>query len=179
MLNEPAPVRPEARFSSSLRSPLPGVALPAWQRFVAALELEQQPGGALRPRRMDAVSARAGFGSYDLRPRRLQELGYVTALKREGGAARHRRRHLYTCTFLPPWTAKRFLADPAAQLEALSRSMAGYLQDLEAGRLVRPAGCSLAGALAILHCGGRGALAKYPALFPHTRAVYERAQGAF
>lgn len=179
MLNEPAPVRPEARFSSSLRSPLPGVALPAWQRFVVALELEDLPGGGARARRMDAVSARGGYGSYDLSPRRLHELGYVTDLVRKGGAARHRRRHLYTCTFLPPWTAQRFLADAGAQLEALSRSMSGYLQDLQAGRLVRPAGCSLAGALAILHVGGRGALATFPELFPLTRAVYERAQGAF
>ena len=167
------------RFDSTLRSPLPGISVPAWQRFVAALELEERPGQVPQPRRIDAISARGGFGSYDLSPRRLQELGYVTALVRHGGAARHRKRHLYTCTFVAPWTARRFLADAGAQLEALSRSMAGYLQDLEAGRLVRPAGCSLAGALAILHCGGRGALAKYPALFPHTRAVYERAQGAF
>lgn len=170
----------EPRFSSSLKSPLPGVALPAWQRFVSALELEDVPGAAPRLRRMDEVSVRGGFGSYDLRPKRLGELGYVTDLVRAGGRAMRGRPQIYACRFVPPLTRERFLADPRAQLEALGKSMRGYQQDLEAGRLLRPAGMSLAGVLALLHCGGRGALAAWPGdLFDHTRAVYERARGAF
>lgn len=180
MLTTDAAEVPPVRFVSTLTSPLAGVSLPAWRRFVAALELEDVPGQAPRPRRMDQVSVRGGFGSYDLRPKRLQELGYVADLERQGGRAYKRQPQVYACRFLAPHTRDRFLADPTAQLRALSISMRSYQDDFAAGRLVRPAGLSLAGALALLHCGGRGALAAYPGnVFPHTRAVLERAQGAF
>lgn len=163
-----------ARFSSAIRSPLAGVPLPAWQKFVAALEVQ----------RMDAVSSRGGLGSYDLRPRRLEELGYVQDLRRQGGKARGGQPQVYVCRFRPPLTQERFLKDPTAQMEALARSMRLYEQELHTGALQRPKGLSLAGVLAILHSGGRGALAQVAdqgtaALFTHTRAVYERAQGAF
>ncbi len=168
------------RFASTLKSPLRGVTLPDWRRFVGLIELEDVPGEAPRPRRMDEVSVRGGFGSYDLRPKRLAELGYVRDLCRQGGRARHGQPQIYACSFVPPFTRERFLHDPTAQHEALSKSMRGYQQDLEEGRIHRPEGVSLAGALTLLHCGGRGALAAWPEdLFPHTRLVYERAQGAF
>lgn len=159
----------QPRFASSLKSPLPGVSLAAWQRFVSALEVQ----------RMDQVSARGGFGSYDLRPKRLEEIGYVTDLARQGGRRQRGKPQVYACRFLPPWSRERFLADASAQIEALSKSMRGYAEDLAAGRLQQPDGLSLAGALAILHVGGRGALAAFPDLFDHTRAVCERARGAF
>ena len=155
-----------ARFPSAMRCPLDGVSLSAWQRFVAALEVQG----------VDAVSERGGFGSYDLRPKRLRDLGYTTDLRRvraRGG------RQIYTCSFVAPWTQERFLADPLAQLGALAQSMKLHQQDLRAGKIRLPDGLSLSGALAILHRGGRGALAAWPDLFDHTRAVFERARGAF
>lgn len=152
----------EPRFPSSLKSPLAGVPLSAWQRFVSALEV--QP--------MDAVSAREGLGSYDIKPRRLADLGLVSLVRHRG------RPPAQTCRFLSPWTKDAFLADPGAQLVALGRSMRLYQQELQAGQRTRPEGMTLAGALALLHCGP-GALRAWPALFPHTRALYERAQGAF
>jgi hypothetical protein len=155
------------RFRSALaRSPIPGVSDGAWARFVHALEV--QP--------IRAVSESGGCGAYDLRPRRLVELGYAEDLRLErtqGG------RQVYACRFKAPWTQDRFLADPVAQAAALRRSMVLYHEDLQGGAIRRPDGVSLAGALAILHRGGRGALEAWPDLFHHTRALYEAAQGAF
>ena len=148
------------RFLKELKSPLPDVPIAAWERLVAALEV--QP--------MGAISERGGFGSYDLRPPRLVDLGILTATRRRGAPPAY--------AFAPPHTRERFLADPRAQLAALCRSLRGYHDDLVQGRRTRPAGMSLAGALALLHCGP-GALVAYPVLFPHTRELYERAEGAF
>jgi hypothetical protein len=61
----------------------------------------------------------------------------------------------------------------------LARSLGLYHELLRAGDIARPAGVSLAGALAILHRGGRGALRKWPDVFSDTRALFEAAQGAF
>lgn len=152
------PEDPMPRFPSSLKSPLEGVPLSSWLRLVAALEV--QP--------MGAVSYR-GFGSYDLTPLRLADLGIVTL---------GRGRAVTICRFVLPWTKEAFLADPRAQLDALGQSLRRYQDDLAAGRIHRPKGVSLAGALALLHCGP-GALSAWPNLFPRTRTVYERAQGAF
>lgn len=155
------------RFRSTLTSPLPGVSAEAWARFYHALDV--QP--------IDAVSASGGLGSYDLRPRRLVELGLGCRLRSRrtapGGA------RVYVCDFVPPLSQRAFLHNPVTQYQVLVRSMVGYHQKLQSGELVRPDGVSLAGALAILHRGGRGALARFPDLFPDTRALYERAQGAF
>ncbi len=161
-----AAVRRAPRFRSSQPSPLVGVSDAAWKRFVDALDVQA----------IKAVSPSEGLGAYDLRPRRLVELGYARRLHRTRTPAG---RQVYTCEFVPPWTRDRFLGDAMAQYAALCRSMVLYAQDLASGKLVRPEGLSLAGALAILHRGGRGALADWPALFDDTRALYEAAQGAF
>lgn len=155
-----------ARFQSTLASPLPGVSIQAWTRFAQALEV--QP--------IKAISESGGYGCYDMRPRRLVELGYAGNLQ---SARTPKGRMVYTCEFIHPWTAQRFLSDPIAQHKALALSMALYHRALSEGRLTRPEGVSLAGVLAILHRGGRGALAGWPTLFEHTAALYEQAEGVF
>ena len=163
----PLPMKEQPlQFLSTLRSPLPGVSNAAWVRFAAALEV-QAP---------HLVSASGGYGSYDLRPRRLVDLGYARAPRRVRTKAG---RMIYVCEFVEPWTQERFLADLLAQHQALALSMRLYHQDLTAGKLQRPQGLSLAGALAILHVGGPGALRGWPTLFKNTRARFARAQGAF
>ncbi len=157
---------PAPRFTSSIRSPLPGVSDAAWERFRVALEV-QAPG---------AISESGGFGSYDMRPRRLADLGYVGELRCERTGAG---RQVYRCTFLAPWTEERFLRDIVAQHQALAMSMKLYCADLRSGKIQQPEGVSLAGALAILHIGGKGALRKWPHLFENTRARCEAARGAF
>lgn len=157
---------PAPRFTSSIRSPLPGVSDAAWERFRVALAV-QPPG---------ATSESGGFGSYDMRPRRLADLGYVGDLRCERTKSG---RQVYRCTFLSPWTEERFLRDIVAQHQTLAMSMKLYCLDLRCGKIQQPEGMSLAGALAILHIGGKGALRKWPHLFENTRARYEAARGAF
>lgn len=157
------------RFQSQaapLASPLPGVSASAWECFRVALEV--QP--------IQAVSPSGGFGSYDLRPRRLVELGYAKNLRSTRTGAG---RQVYECEFIAPWTEDRFLENPMAQLRALTRSMVLYHKGLTGGDLERPKEMSLAGALVVLHRGGKGALKGWPKLFDDTRRLYEAARGAF
>jgi len=147
-------------------SPLDGVSHDAWQRFVSALEVQSSA----------VVSSSGGLGAYDMRPRRLVELGYAANLQSQRTAAG---RTIRTCDFVLPWTKARFLTDPMAQYAALTRSVSMYYRALLRGEIKRPAGMSVAGALAILHVGGRGALAGWPKLFDNTRARYEAARTAF
>lgn len=163
-LAEPRPARP--RFSSNTRSPIEGVSDDAWMRFVAALEV--QP--------IRAISASGGFGSYDTRPRRLVELGLATDpeyIRGESGRFAHR------CKLNAPLTVERFLADPVIQYAALTKSIAAYYAEIMSGALRVPSDATLAGTLAILHRGGRGALASWPKLFEETRRLYDAVKDAF
>ena len=154
-----------SRFRSSLRRPLEGVTNEAWVMFARALEV--QTAGA--------VSASGGLGCYDMRARRLVELGYAKALPQE----RVGERQVQACEFLPPWTRARFLTDAAEQYLALRRSCALYDADLATGRLSRREGLSRAGTLALLHRGGRGALLAWPDMFKDTAALVGRCERIF
>jgi hypothetical protein len=149
-----------------LHVPLPGVSSPAWQGFVRALTVQG----------VGAVSDSGGFGCFDLRPRRLADLGIMSGIH---AARTPSGRQVGTGAWVAPWTAGRFLGSLVAQYSALVRSLRLYDEAMRAGTLERPAGCSRAGALAILHRGGVSALRSFPNLFSDTRALYERAQGAF
>jgi hypothetical protein len=138
-------------------SPLEGVSTAAWQRFIAALEVQPT----------DAVSASGGLGAYSISPRRVAEL------TPDGGSK------LDVRTFITPRMRDRFLKDPDAQYRVLAKSMRAYYDALRNGELKKPQDCSMAGALVVLHIGGRGALAGFPKLFERTQALYEKAQGAF
>ena len=154
------------RFTSGPDSALVGVSADAWRRLIAALEV--QPTGA--------TSASGGLGSYDIRPRRLVELGYamqLVSLRSDSG------RQIHACNFIEPWSKARFLADPVAQYTVLVKSMRAYYDALRGGELVKPEEMTMAGALAVLHVGGRGALKSWPKLFENTQALYAASQGAF
>jgi hypothetical protein len=137
-----------------------------WQRFAAALEVQS----------INAVSQSGGFGSYDLRPRRLVELGYAMRLRSK---RTDKGRQIYICDFFLPWTQARFLADPVAQYTALSKSISLYHRAVLSGELKKPDGVSMAETMATLHRGGRGALEAWPKLFDHTRALCESVRGLF
>jgi len=154
------------RFRTGPASRLDGVSNEAWQRFVAALEVQS----------VGAVSLSGGFGAFDMRPRRLVELEYAANLRT---CRTPYGRWIYVCDFVLPWTMRKFLSNQMAQYAAFARSISLYHQELMSGEIKRPAGMSLAGALAILHIGGRGALAGWPKLFDNTRARYDAACGAF
>jgi len=154
------------RFVSGPVSPLEGVSSDAWSHFVAALEVQA----------VDAVSDSGGLGSYDIRPRRLVELGYAVGLDSKRTPAG---RQIRVCNFVLPWTQKRFLEEPVAQYVALSKSISLYHRAIVSGELKVPEGVSVAGALVILQRGGTGALKAWPNLFDNTRALFKAAQGAF
>lgn len=158
------------------KSPLEGVPDAAWGRLVTAFEVQ--------PTR--AVSASGGLGAYDLRPRELVESGLATNLRyvsKPGQRAHHE------CDLLPQGSAgpqdparlrEAFLRDPLAQLAALGRVVSRYHQQLMSGELQVPQGLSVAGAIALLRRGGRGALASWPdGTLPNTRSFVERAREAF
>ena len=152
------------RFSAPV-SALEGVSPDAWRRFVAALEVQA----------VNEVSPKGALGAYAIRARRMVELGYATRLRTERRDGVQRQ----VCAFILPWTEMRFLKDPLAQYTVLVKSMRAYYAALTSGELKVSEGLSKAGALAILHIGGKGALTGWPKLFDNTRAVYERAQGEF
>lgn len=152
-----------------MRSPIPGVSDAAWMRWVAALDA--QP--------IDAVGPSGGLGSYDMRPRRLKELGLARSVRLERAPSG---RQVYSCELAPPLTRARFLRDMVLQAAVLARSARGHYDDLAraSGEGLRlPEGQTLAGALAVLHRGGRGALARWPDLFEDTRVLWEKARGCF
>ncbi len=156
-----------ARLLPTLQSPLPGVSNNAWARFVMALDIQD----------IKAVSTSNGLGAFDLRPRRLVELGYAKNLRPARSPTNNRQ--LYQCDFIAPLTREQFLSDPIAQYGVLAHSSADYHQALGRGDVRKPDEMSLAGALAILHRGGAGALRSWPALFPETQALYDAARSAF
>lgn len=146
-------------------SALAGVDDGAWDCFTRAL--------CVQP--INAISASGGFGCWDLRPRRLGELGVMTDLRYVAGPGRDR----WEGDFVSPWSADVLLGDVIAQHGLFVASMRLYAAALADGRIVRPVEVSRAGALAILHRGGRGALASWPRLFDDTRAIFDAAKGLF
>jgi putative intracellular protease/amidase len=148
-------------------SPLMGVPPQAWRRWVAAVKVQ----------RFDKVSIGGGLGGYNIRPRRLVEIGRAKNFRRikndDNGPARQE------CDFIAPWTEERFLSDPTAQYAVLVKSTRLYYDALRDGSIRRPTGMSIAGALAVLHAGGKGALTDWPKLFDETKALYEATKGIF
>jgi hypothetical protein len=141
-------------------SPLEGVSAPAWRRFVAAIMAQT------------SVVARGGaLGVYHIRPRRLVEIGRATNFRRIDGRQ--------VCSFIAPWTEKRFLSDPVAQYAVLVKSTRLYYDALRDGTIKRPDGMSMSGALSVLHSGGRGAIEGWPELFDGTKALFTRCNGVF
>lgn len=155
----------EDRFNTILQSPLAGVSASVWSAFVRALDTQA----------IGAVSASGGYGSFDLRPRRLAELGYMQDLR----STDRNGRTIQVGAFVHPFTEAKLLVDPILQYRILVTSIKGYDAELTAGEVTKPAAVSRSGALAILHRGGRGALRTWPKLFSDTQALYDATKGLF
>jgi len=190
------------RFTSGPESPLRGIRREAWYVFYRGLEVHPSS---------NVISESGGLGMYDIRPRRLVELGYATGLRSLRRPVQHSwiggerprfeekrcercksvwtedteletcpaGRQIQVCEFVLPWTQKRFLDNPLAQYTALAQSMRLYFDAMREGKLVKPKDATVAGSLAVLHRGGRGALEAWPKLFKGTQELYEKVQGAF
>ena len=151
-----------SRFATAAKSPLVSATPAQWKRFLLIM--------GTKPIRSKSESG--GMGSFDIRPRRLGELGVMKDLHRgEGGK--------WTGTFAAPYSEASFNVSQA-QVEIFEKSMAKYEIEIREGRLAKPTGVSMSGALAILHCGGEGALSSWPAkAFKNTRETFNRANGIF
>jgi hypothetical protein len=181
------------RFTTGPESPLRGVTRDAWRTFYVGLEM-QAPG---------EISESGGLGMFDIRPRRLVELGYATGLRSERRPVQHKwigerctrckltrsedveqetcpnGRQIQVCEFILPWTQTRFLGNPYAQYTAFAQSMRLYYDALREGNLAKPKDVSVAGALVMLHRGGRGALEAWPQIFAGTKTLFDKVQKAF
>lgn len=153
---------PSPRAIPPIHSPLSGVPDAAWTRLVCTLETAP----------LRHISESNGLGCYEMRPRRLGDLGLMTDLH----IARRGKRQIWEGTFVPPLTQIAFLANPILQYSALAESIARYdvnLNDL-------PEGVSRSGALAILHRAGPSGLTSWMRTrIPSTERLFERTNEIF
>jgi hypothetical protein len=160
----------ESRFTTSastlLQSPLEGVSAEAWHKLMRKMSVQA----------IGDISESGGFGSFDLRARRLGELGVMANLRTE----RRGDRQIWVGDFVAPYTEAEFLRSLVVQTKVFKVSMKGYDLEMKAGTIVRPEGVSRSGALAILHRGGKGALASWPSrALSDTIALHEAAKDIF
>lgn len=166
-----ASARPSARL---VKSEIPNVSDEAWTRFVFAMKTAQ-PG---------AISASNALGMFEMKARRLADLGLVKDIKR---ARSPLGRLMWVGEFVAPLTQRDFLSKSAIQYQAFVDSMRSYIDGLCAGTVAKPdggfpAGMTLSGALAVLHRGGPNGLKSWNSeddRFEDTVALFERVNGIF
>ena len=159
------PFRPDGRV---LKSELAGVSNEAWTDFVLSMR-----AGAL-----DAVSASNGLGMFDLRYKRLADLGLVENVRYKRDPITNR--SVQVADWIAPMTREGFLKSARDQYKAFVLSMRAYAGALQSGALPAPPGVTLSGALAILHRGGPSALRKWgEQQFEQTRDLVKRVNGVF
>lgn len=122
-----------------------------------------------------AVSASNALGAFELKPRRLADLGLVCNLRQT--RSKKSGRTIWVGTFVAPLTTEHFLKNLAMQFRAFSASMSNYANRITQGEIEIPQGASLSGALAILHRAGVAGLKGVR--MSHTTAAFERANGIF
>lgn len=164
--------RGELGFESgaALLSPLSDVSDDAWAGFVRTMAT-----GAL-----GAVTSHNALGLFELSPRRLADLGYLSKrhLKRRKSAAG---KTIWTSVFVPPLTSDQFLSSPWLQYRAFTESMRDYASRMAAGVIEVPEGMSRAGALAVLHRAGPGGLSSWARgkRLPATERLLSAVEGIF
>lgn len=150
-----------------IRSPIANVPTDAWTRFVRAMMT--QPA--------DAVSPSNALGMFEMRPRRLADLGLMVDLQRVRAP---NRRDVWCGVFVRPLSSAAFLRSPLLQYNAFALSMVDYARRIESGEIMVPDGVSLSGALAVLHRAGPHGLDEWgERQLPETRAAVERVNGVF
>jgi hypothetical protein len=171
------PSLPQEQRQSLLPSPIDGIADEAWTRFVLAMRTAS-PG---------AVSASNSLGMFEMRPRRLADIGLIDASTLTGTRAASGRL-VWVGEWVRPLSQKVFLETPALQYKAFAASMVKYVDGLRDGEINQPAegvddDMSLSGALAILHrCGPNGLVSwgrNNGTRFNDTVELYSKANGLF
>lgn len=163
-----------------LPSAIPGAADEAWTRFAIEARRERLKDGALVDRDPRAVSNGNGFGMFAIPIRRLADRGLVGEPTQTRDPETGRM--VWVADFVPPLTARRFLADPGLQYRTFSESMRDYADAIE-NRETHASldGMSISGKLAVLHRCGPSGLATWARgqRFERTVEFYERTNGIF
>lgn len=163
-----------------VKSELPGVSNEAWTKFVIAMKTAE----------LGDVSPSNALGAFELKPRRLADLGFMKNLLKKRSAPTKEYpngRMIWVGDFIAPMTAKRFLGDPNLQYKAFVGSMKDYVQKLRSKQIPKPDGgpidgMRLAGVLAILHRAGPNGLKTFgdpSKRFDDTLKLYTAANEAF
>lgn len=163
-----------------LRSQLHGVADETWRKFVHALTIcdEQGADGQLRntPRGFDARSYAGGYGCFDLRPKRLADLGLMRNVHTELLSGRV----ICVGDFIAPMTERKFLSSPLAQYNTLLESLRRYDAKLLDVAQNAAQNITRSGSLALLHRLGPNAISKWLSHQERsTLALYNRTNGLF
>ena len=155
------------KLSARLPSPLSGIASAEWSNFVNALVTQ----------RLGDVSASNGLGWFEMRPRRLADLGIMSNLRRVSNKVN---RQVYEGDFVLPLTMRKFLENPVIQYNTLVKSVIDHF-DTHVNELKLPDDVSRSGALAILHRAGPGGLKTWSTgkRFDDTISLFNRSNGIF
>ena len=155
-------------------SPLPGVPLASWERFVSIM--------VVAPKKL--VTPRGRMGYFGLDARRLADVGFMREPRKVvvGGET-----GVWSGTWVPPLSEGAFLGSAPAQYEALARSMRGLAGKVApmVGTKVDGRAASLSGLLGVAHLAGSGGAVSWArdpatrARFQATTANFERANGLF
>ena len=124
-------------------SPLPGVPLLSWERFVTVMAVS--PPAQVTPRRR--------MGMFGLDARRLADVGFMEGARKSsvGGVD-----GVWVASWRPPLTTERFLASTPAQYEAFRRSCVRMAPKIQGyvGVVVDGQPCTLSGLLGVGHLAG-------------------------
>ena len=146
-----------------IKSVLNGVSDETWTEFVHALSTQD----------LSTISDSNSYGCFEMRPRRLADLGLMVELKR----TKKGKREVYEGVFTTPLTKQKFLSNPIVQYNAFASSIEKFDANLPD---VLPKGLSRSGALAVLHRAGPSALKAWERnKMPSTVAFLQRANKIF
>jgi hypothetical protein len=151
-----------------LKSEIPGISDEEWAQFVRSMITAP----------VSAVSPSNALGMFEMKPRRLADLGLVGKLSRTKAPSG---RTVWTAVFVSPMTSDKFLKSPRAQYKVFSLSMRNYAKRIANGEIIKEPDMTLSGSLAILHKAGPNGLKtwKEGQRFPSTQAIHDRISGIF
>ena len=159
-----------------IQSALENVSDRAWTDFVLAMKIAEP----------SAVSSSNALGMFELKPRRLADLGLVKNVAAVTTRSPHEssRRMLWAGEWVSPMTQDKFLASPRAQYAVFAESMKRYVDAIDKGEIEVPVETeelTLSAGLAVLHRGGPHGLVSWSQgeRFPLTVALVERTNELF
>lgn len=177
--------KPKAPPPPLVSSPLDQISATAWREYARRMGTSK----------VGSVSPAYRLGVFQFSLPALEDLGYVTDVKRGTNAAigdYDGKRQVYTATWKPPLTVQKFLADPALQVEAfnrMARSHWNLIREkhvLELGKKILGKEASVSGLMAVAAMAGPQGLARFLAQsdaerkkFPATEKKYLETTGLF